>query len=560
MSKSCLFAILVLLALFTAAPTAVPAEPAASSPPILGTLYFPTSGAPAAQPAFERGVMLLHSFEYEDARSAFLEAQAADPGFAMAIWGEAMTLNHPLWDQQNREEALDVLAKLPPPGTRDTTPLEERFIAAVQTLYGDGSKQARDLAYRDALAAMHADYPDDLEVAAFYALSILGSVYERDVRTYMQAAAVAEEVFAKEPNHPGAAHYLIHSYDDQVHAPLGLRAARAYKDIAPSAAHAQHMVSHIYTSLGRWDDVVEANRTAVRVSEESNVRAGRSKHLRSKHSLHWLEYALLQQGRYDEAADTLAIMREDVTALPDLPNVSHSALMRASFAAEQPLAENLLAPLDDVIGAPPNGAKALPLYYRALDDFATSWILIANGKLEDARDVHARLTQQIASARVLSVAEGLHEDDTATSADEYLLSTIIAREIEALLDFHAGDIDRALSLLDEAITDELGRPAYYGPPHVPKPSDELKGEMLLALGRHEEAAALFEQVLGRHTNRTLALVGLANATEAAGDGKVAETWSRLEHQWRGALAEVRAVPYSWLPAGATSENSPRYRE
>ncbi|MGH8722277.1 MAG: hypothetical protein ACREU4_09850, partial [Burkholderiales bacterium] len=377
----------------------------------------------------------------------------------------------------------------------------------------------------------------------------LGSVYERDVRTYMQAAAIAEEVFADEPNHPGAAHYLIHSYDDQVHAPLGLRAARAYKDIAPSAAHAQHMVSHIYTSLGRWDEVVEANRTAVRVSEESNVRAGRSKHLRSKHSLYWLEYALLQQGRYDEAADTLAIMREDVTALPDLQNVRHSALMRASFAAEQPLAENLLAPLDDVIGAPPTGANALPLYYRALDDFATSWILIANSNLDDARDVHARLTQQVASAKVLSVEEGLHEDDTATSADDYLLSTLIAREIEALLAFHAGDTDRALSLLDEAIADELGRPAYYGPPHVPKPTDELKGEMLLALGRPGEAAALFEQVLERHTNRTLALVGLANATEAAGDGKAAETRSRLEHPWRGALATVRAVLYSWLPAG-----------
>ncbi|MGH8222104.1 MAG: hypothetical protein ACREQZ_03935, partial [Woeseiaceae bacterium] len=185
----------LLMVLSALAGSAVPAQHAAhgdaapGAPPILGVLDFPTSGAPAAQEAFERGVMLLHSFEYEDARSAFLEAQALDPSFAMAVWAEAMTLNHPLWDQQNRQEALKVLAKLPPPGQRRTTAVEERFIEAMQLLYGEGSKRERDMAYRNAMAAMHDDFPDDLEVAVFYALSILGSVYERDFRTYMLAAS-----------------------------------------------------------------------------------------------------------------------------------------------------------------------------------------------------------------------------------------------------------------------------------------------------------------------------------------------------------------------------------
>lgn len=538
----------VFLAFLLAMPAAVlaeRAEAAANAPPILGTLHFPTSGSAAAQPAFERGVMLLHSFEYEDARAAFLEAQAADPGFAMAIWGEAMTLNHPLWDQQNREEAQKVLARLPPPDERDTTPLEERFIAAVEMLYGEGSKQSRDLAYRDALAAMHEDFPDNLEVAAFYALSILGSVYERDVRTYMQAAAVAEEVFAKEPNHPGAAHYLIHSYDDQVHAPLGLRAARAYKDIAPSASHAQHMVSHIYTSLGQWDEVVEANRRAVRVSEESMLRAGRSRHMRSKHALHWLEYALLQQGRYDEAAGTLAVMAEDVAALPDMQNARHSPMMRATFAVERPLADNPLAPLGDMAIETPKGTGELPLYFRVLDDFATAWTMIANDDLGAAREVLARMAGRIAGAKVLSVEEGLHEDDTATSADDYLLSTIMAREIEALIAFHDGDTERALAVLGEAMEDELGRPAYYGPPHVPKPADELMGEMLLSLRRPAEAAAMFEQALERHTNRTLSLLGLVLAQDRLDAAKAAETRARVAAQMR-ADAEV-TVAYSWLP-------------
>ena len=565
MIKAHLFTTIVLLAVALAGPGAAAERAAGSPPPILGTLHFPTSGAEEARPAFERGVMLLHSFEYEDARAAFLEAQAIDPDFAMAIWGEAMTLNHPLWDQQNREEALKVLAKLPPPGGRDTTPLEERFIAAVQTLYGEGSKQSRDLDYRHALAAMHEDYPEDLEVAAFYALSILGSVYERDVRTYMQAAAVAEEVFAKEPNHPGAAHYLIHSYDDQDHAPLGLRAARAYKDIAPSASHAQHMVSHIYTSLGRWDEVVEANRRAVEVSVDANLRAGRSKHMRNKHSLHWLEYALLQQGRYDEALEALEIMHEDVTALPDMQNARHSPMMRATFAVERPLADNPLSSLGDTVIRAPNGKGELPLYFRALDDFASAWTMIAHGEPDGAHDVLARMASRIAEAKVLSVEEGLHEDDTATSADDYLLSTIMAREIEALLAFHDGDTDRALALLDEAMEDELGRAAYYGPPHVPKPADELRGEMLLVLGRPGDAATMFEQALARHTNRTLSLFGLAKALEASATGHLgdmlSETVARIEAQWRGAPGSWRAFEYSWLPAttSARASGSPAQR-
>ena len=209
---------------------------------ILGVLDFPNSGSETAQAAFEQGILLLHSFEFDDSRSAFLEAQVIDPGFVMAIWGEAMTLNHPLWAAQDRDAALQALAKLPPPDERNITAREQMYLDAVETLYGTGDKPLRDIAYMQAMQALYQAYPDDLDAASFYALSILGSVYERDFRTYMRAAAILEEVFAKEPRHPGEAHYLIHSYDDQVHAPLGLRAARVYAQIAPGAAHAQHMV------------------------------------------------------------------------------------------------------------------------------------------------------------------------------------------------------------------------------------------------------------------------------------------------------------------------------
>ena len=404
-------------------------------------------------------------------------------------------------------------------------------------LYGEGDKPSRDLAYRDTMRQLHEDYPDDLEAAAFYSLSILGSVYERDFRTYMQAAAIAEEVFAKQPRHPGAAHYLIHSYDDQVHAPLGLRAAREYSKIAPAASHAQHMVSHIYTSLGMWDEVVAANITAVQVSEQSMKRSGRSPEMRSKHSLHWLEYGLLQQGRFEEARDTLEMMKQDVDGLPNEYNRNHNAFMRASYAVDDPLPPRILSSTD---------TTDLTLSVYATDRFASAFVGLANGDADVAQRELAKINREIDGAVVLSVAEGLHENDSAISEDDYLLATIIARQIEALLLFRNDDTEKALQLMASAVADENARPLYYGPPHVPKPSSELLGEMLLATGRPDEAAVQFQEALARNTGRTQSLVGLARAQEAAGRPQAAQTWQQVEANWRGDIEDIRNLHYSWL--------------
>ncbi len=518
-------------------------EPETGAPLILGVLDFPNSGAEAAQDAFTRGVLLLHSFEFDDSRTAFLEAQAIDPGFVMAIWGEAMTLNHPLWEDQNRTEALKVLAKLPSEAERKITAHEQAFLDAVMILYGygddnPGDKRSRDFAYMQAMKRMHEAWPDDLEAASFYALSLLGSVYERDFRTYMRAAAVLEEVFAKQPRHPGAAHYLIHSYDDQVHAPLGLRAARVYATIAPAASHAQHMISHIYTSLGRWDEVVAANITAVRVSEEAMLRAGKPVANRSKHAMHWLQYALLQQGLYEEARKTMEVMKQDRKELNNGYQNSHYALFRASYLADDPTGEQPLNRIEL-----PN----LPLDYAMTDDFATGYQLIALGKLKVAASVIGEMQDRIASTAVKTVEEGLHEDRKATSPDGYLVSTIMVRELEALMLYREGNSEAAIELLSAAAADENGRALEYGPPHIPKPSSELLGEMLLAQGRHAAAIAEFELSLSRNTNRSLSLLGLAKAQEAAGNLKTAaETQALLASNWKGDLQAFRQSGSPWL--------------
>src|SRR6185436_2684554 len=311
----------------------------APATPELGTIRFPNSGTPAAQPAFIRGVLLLHSFEYDDAAEAFREAQRVDPSFALAYWGEAMTSNHPLWREQDRDAALATLGRLAstPEARLAKAPTERErgYLRAVDLLFGEGDKPARDRAYSEAMGALSERFPDDLEARAFYALSILGAAEGvRDFAVYMRAAAIGEEVFAADPRHPGAAHYLIHSYDDPVHAPLGLRAARVYAQIAPAASHAQHMISHIYMALGDWAASVDANVKAVAASEERRVRKGLKTDSLNYHALHWLAYSYLQMGRFDEARARLDQMTEASKASGSARALWHHAAMRANWIVE----------------------------------------------------------------------------------------------------------------------------------------------------------------------------------------------------------------------------------
>ena len=211
----------------------------------LGVVHFENSGAAAAQAPFIRGIKLLHSFEYTAARQAFQQAARLDPGFALAAWGEALTHNHTLWYEQDTAAARAALARLgSTPQARIAkggTPRERDYLASVEKLYGPGDKAVRNAAYCAALEALVARYPQDLDARAFHALALLGLTTGRDHVNYMRAAAEAELVYDVEKRHPGGVHYMIHAYDDPIHAPLGLRAARRYASIAPGAPHARHM-------------------------------------------------------------------------------------------------------------------------------------------------------------------------------------------------------------------------------------------------------------------------------------------------------------------------------
>jgi len=301
-------AVVALAALFATVPgpaQTVAAQAAAGNQ--LGTINFPTSAKPAAQAPFLTGVKANYNFEFDLAAEAFRESQKADPDFALAYWGEALSYNHPLWAQQDIAAARKVMERLAPTAAARAAKApagkERDLVESIEILFGPGEKLPRDIAYADALKKLHDKYPADDEIACLYALALLGTGRPGvpNTRNAMQAAAISQGIFQRNPQHPGAAHYIIHSFDDPDHAILSLTAARAYSKIAPSAAHALHMPSHIFVQLGLWDDVIASNtvayKAATHLAEAKNLPRGRE----DFHTLSWLQYGYLQEGKFAEA-------------------------------------------------------------------------------------------------------------------------------------------------------------------------------------------------------------------------------------------------------------------
>ena len=477
-----------------------------------GHVAFANSGAPAAQADFIQGMALLHDFEYPAAAAGFRRAQSADPGFAMAYWGEAMTFNHPLWAQQDLAAARAALNKLAPSATarraKAKTDREKAYLDAVEILYGEGSKIERDFRYEDAMAKLHQRYPDDVDAAAFYALSTLGTAHAgRDIPTYMRAARVLEEAWIDHQEHPGLVHYLIHSYDDPAHAPLGLRAARIYSRIAPDAGHAQHMCSHIFLALGMWEETVQANLAAM--ADVDRMRAAQGKGpARCGHYPFWLEYAYLQLGKMDEAKAALTACRATVESQgamdhpgmsmdPDASLSSSFANMRLRYLLDTGEWTGEIANWQLPKNAGP-GAQLNFAFARALGE-------TARGRTAEAREALSEL-----EALGRKIAES--ETKLANPDPSYRLRPgVLLLEARALLAEHEGDLPGAEKLLRQAVTVEETLPIDFGPPTIDKPTHELLGEFLLRRGRKSEARAEFEKALARTPGRRLATQGSAAA-------------------------------------------------
>ena len=509
MRRRSISGLVIALAMFPVA-----AEPQVPKPR-LGTIVFPTSASPSAQEAFLEGVLFLHSFEYESAERSFRRAQGLEPGFAMAHWGEAMTYTHPVWNEQDAGSARSALERLGPTAearrARAPTARERGYLEAVEVLYGPGAKARRDTLYARAMEELVRAHPEDLEAKAFYSLALLGlNQGVRDTVTYLRSAPWADTVFRANPVHPGAAHYLIHAYDDPVHAARGLDAARAYARIAPDAAHAQHMTTHIFLALGMWDDVVAQNRIALR------LQAPLPGHYSS-----WLIYGLIQQGRYGMAQDLIGQLRKNLGsgglhgqhgALVDMRShyLLHSEDWRGTVFDQESSHDrmSLGGEMTDVFT---RGAIA----YRRRDQPSLS---AAAGEL-------ARLVD------ALRVDRGGSDPLTLTGR-------VMALELGGMNLFLAGSREAGVRAVREASRLEDAMPMEFGPPAIVEPSHELLGWMLLEM-RPEEAMAEFRRALAMAPGRSRSLLGLARAAIALGDKPAAlEALAHLARNW--ALADPKA--------------------
>ncbi len=516
----------------------------------LGTITFPTSTKnAAAQTAFIRGVLLLHIFEYPDAAASFREAQTLDPGFAMAYWGEAMTYTHPVWNEQNLAGARAVLLRLGPDAAarrpKAGTKREIMYLTAVETLYGDGPKAKRDTLYSGAMHQLLLAYPADDEARAFYALSLLGlSQGVRNVPTYLAAGAMAESVFARNPKHPGAAHYWIHAMDDPEHAPGALTAARALSVTAPDAGHSQHMTTHIFLAMGMWNEVVSQNEIAIRVVDSLRKTRGRPP-VSCGHYSSWLAYGYGMQGRLDASQKMVLACRTDAMGAAEAPRATPDPdnSLRASFIAMwSRYVLDATQWNSDVVrwSFDPGKDPATIMEYQFTRGYAAAQrgdIVVATAALA-AYDSAADLFDA-----ALSLENGSDPETLEFEKDVRAMRL----QLQGLIAVKSGALDSGIALIRRAVAVEDSTAAAFGPPSIDEPSWELLGEQWLAAGKPMKAKDAYRFALLRAPRRTPALLGLARSAKAAGDNATAvATYKTLVAIWHQAdpdlpgLAEARA--------------------
>ncbi len=474
----------------------------------LGTVHFPVSCSPDSQKAFEKGVALLHSFWYEEAEKTFLDIEKQDPKCAMAYWGEGMSLWHQLWNQPDAKVIARSAKQLKKADkAKANTERERDYIHALEAFYSNRKKadhEARARAYSAEMAKVYAKYPDDHEAAAFYALSLLASEPENDTTfaNRKQAGAILEKLFDAEPNHPGIAHYLIHTYDKPQLAQLGLPAARRYAQIAPSAPHAVHMPSHIFARVGDWPDSIKSNLGSIAATRKATgMHMGGEGH--QFHAMDYLIYAYLQSGRETDALKVI----EEVKTMPAMHMGSMDRDMQAFAMSKFPAMVALeLHHWQE--------AAALPVIAKATsDDRAyTLW----------AKAIGSARSGDVAGAKKnLAGIDALHAAAVAKKkvyADEW--TGMLQQEASAWVLYGEGKNDEATALLRKVADHEDA----VGEEQTSMPAREMLADMLLEMKRPEQALAEYKGALSSNPKRFNGLYGAAQAAEMAGQSSQASEY------------------------------------
>jgi len=480
----------------------------------IGRVAFATSCRPDAQARFERAMALLHSFWWEEGGRAFRAVAAADSTCALAYWGLALNVwgnpfvGGPSGDnlRQGATAAARALALGAP------TARERGFLASVGALYRDYEttpNSRRLLAYSDTLARVYRDFPDDPEVAIYYALSLVATALPTDTTfsRQRQAAAILNPLFRRFPEHPGLAHYIIHADDSPQLAALGLDAARRYARIAPSAPHAQHMPSHIFVRLGLWDETIAANQRSLDAGIEYARAQGRSVAPEQFHALDYMVYGYLQEGRDSAARRTVA---QGLALTAVLASDLVTNYNRVAMEARVPLERG-------------DWAAAARLPVRAAGQGG-----IGEALAHFARGIGAARSNDAAEARVEVTALGAIQTALAGQPG-YNWSRIVGIKQQAVAAWSllaAGDTAGALREAKAAADLEDVTEKHPVTPGELLPARELEGDLLLAVGRYPSARAAYEATLRRAPGRPRSLFGVARAAELAGDVAAARTGYR----------------------------------
>ncbi|WP_395683623.1 hypothetical protein [Dokdonella sp.] len=464
------------------------------APEVLGSVTFATTCAARVQPRFERALALLHSFAYDEARKGFGEVAAADPGCAIAHWGAAMSLYHPLWEAPPVADLATGLAELEQAHQSGTgSPRERAFIDAAMTYFKDYDRSppaARAKAYEQAMGDVATRFPDDVEAQIFHALALLATAPPTD-RTHAnqkRAGDILEPLYRRHPQHPGLAHYLIHAYDSSDLAPRGLAAARAYAKIAPSAPHALHMPSHIFTRLGYWEDSVASNLAA---RKAAHAAGGVGEEL---HAMDYLTYAYLQLGRDADAkrvVDDLAVMRNLRAGDFKIGYAANVMQVRYAIERRQWANASTLQPLPD------SQAHVAAIVY---------WARAVGA----ARSGHPKNADADIANIEASIARLDAEGNTYWAAQ----TRVLADSARGWQMFANGDTEPAILHLRAAADAEDAAEKLAVTPGPIVPAREQLGDMLLEAGRANDALGEFRSALTAAPGRRGALAGTARAKAA----------------------------------------------
>src|SRR6266481_998044 len=488
----------------------------------LGTVSFPISCAPATQAQFERGMALLYSFEYETASDQFQEIQKKDPACAMAYWGQAMSLYHQLWDRPSKadlQRGADLLAKarsLNPP-----TAGEREYIQALSVFYSDTAKldhEKRAEAYTEAMHGVCVHNPQDREAAVLYALSLLASDPERDpdLTNAKAAVAILNNLYDEQPDHPGIAHYILHSCDNPSMASLALPAARKYAGIAPASAPAVHMPSHIFARLGLWQDDINSNLAAIQIADQIAAMHVHVLH-HKMHSMDFLEYAYLQIG--DDAR-----AKAQVEAFAALPNSGADLVFKDYFLQRKAMAPAMYAierrQWNEALNQQP--AANTPPHVQLIAYWSRA---VAAGHLHDAA----------AAQDALKHGDELIEA-TRKGDKPYLAASLKdTRDVmQAWADYASGKTSEAVTRL-RSVADTEDK---IGKGETDLPVREMLADMLMGMQKPQEAFAEYETSLRTDPNRFNGLYGAAQAAEMTHQkDKAAAYYAQLLKNCNGSMSD-----------------------